>query len=179
YARSDADRGWDSLVRNTLFAHAEAFPELWYGIWTGPDSFYGPEADRPGEADAHLATALTDYPALNAHLHTSPLRALQGVLGVRGTADGLRIDPHVPTETFDVRWPRLHLWSRPDGIGGAWTPVGGGAAVLRVTLPSGLRGGPVSAWVDGAQAPVVVEDDVAVLEVSLRPGEPLVFELGR
>ncbi len=107
YARRDPLEGWTSLVQNTLAAHADLYPQLWYGIWTGPDSFNGPASARPGEADAHIATALTDYPALNAHVHTSPLRALVDVLGVAGTRDGMRITPHVPTETFAVRWPRL------------------------------------------------------------------------
>lgn len=75
YAQRDAAAGWDSFTRNTLFTHAAEYAGLWYGIWTGPDSFFGPDAERPGEADAHLATALTDYPALNTHIHTSPLRA--------------------------------------------------------------------------------------------------------
>ena len=44
-----------------------------------------------------LVTALTDYPALNMHVHTGPLRALAYLLGVEGTATGLRVTPRKAT----------------------------------------------------------------------------------
>lgn len=145
YAHQDPEAGWDSFVRNTLMMHAERFPETWYGIWTGPDSYHGPDHERAGEADAHLATALTDYPALNVHVHTSPLRALMGLLGIEGMADGLRISPRVPTETFTVDYPELLLEYRPDAVGGfvGWRGRGSGIRwpefTMRLRLPSALR----------------------------------------
>ncbi len=170
YARRDAAEGWSSFVRNTLAAHAEAYPGLWYGIWTGPDSFNGPDKARPGEADAHIATALTDYPALNAHMHTSPLRALTDLVGVSGTATGIRIAPLLPTETFHVRWPRLRVESTPSTMAGDVTLIGDAAATLTLALPSGLRSLPtVSATVNGVTTtPAVVDGEV---ELSL-PASP-------
>ncbi|MCW5806838.1 MAG: hypothetical protein KIT31_31055, partial [Deltaproteobacteria bacterium] len=153
YAQEDPALGWDSLVRNTLFAHAEAFPHLWYGVTSGPDSYYGPDAERPGEADAHLATALTDYPVFNTHAHTSVLRALVAVAGIRATAAGYAIAPRFPTETFAVTWPRFALRGTPDTIAGSFTPVGGGRVAMRVRLPSGLATGPLTVVVDNAAVP--------------------------
>ncbi len=167
YGRRDPDAGWSSLVRNTLAAHAEAYPDLWYGIWTGPDSFNGPAHERPGEADAHAATALTDYPALNAHIHTSPLRALVGLLGIRGTAAGLVIEPHVPTETFHVIFPRLSLASEPDHLSGSVTAAASRSIQMRVLLPSGLR--------EAAQLEVEVKGDTVVS--STRSGDFIEFTL--
>jgi hypothetical protein len=141
YATSDASTGWSSFVRNSLTAHAKAYPQIWYGIWTGPDSYNGPHHERPGEADAHAATALTDYPALNAHVHTSPLRALMGLVGVSGTPTGIRIDPRIPTETFSVVWPRLTVRSEPHGIQGAITASADELIEVGVTVPSALRQG--------------------------------------
>ena len=164
YAQRDPTAGWDSFTRNTLFTHAAQYPDLWYGVWTGPDSFFGPDAARPGEADAHQATALTDYPALNAHVHTSPLRALVGLLGIRGTRDGLVIAPRVPTETFQVVFPRLSLRSAPTLLEGSYAPVGAGDVVLRVRLTSALAAATaLHVQVDGA--------DVA----SARDGADVVF----
>ncbi|MBS1123173.1 MAG: Cellobiose phosphorylase [Deltaproteobacteria bacterium] len=161
YALADPARGWSSLVRNTLFAHAEAFPGLWYGVWSGPDSYYGPDAERPGEADAHLATALTDYPVLNTHSHSSVLRALLAVAGIRGTADGLEIVPHLPGETFSIVWPRLALRSTPSSIAGSVTTLADGPVVMAVRLPSGLRSGGVQVLVGTSVVPAErVGDDV-------------------
>lgn len=163
YAQRDATAGWASFTRNTLFTHAAEFPDLWYGIWTGPDSYFGPDAERPGEADAHVATALTDYPALNAHIHTSPLRALMGILGIRGTRDGIAIAPHVPTDTFHVVFPRLSLRSTPARIDGTYTPVNGGAIVFRVRLtPALAAASALSVDVDGAPVAATRDGDDVV-----------------
>ena len=140
YSMRDPVEGWDSFIRNTLSAHAVEYPEIWYGIWTGPDSFNGPAHERAGEADAHIATALTDYPALNAHMHTSTIRALQGIMGVSGTKTGLKITPRVPTENFQVVWPRLSLRYQTDAISGSYTASTTGPTTIEIALPSGLQG---------------------------------------
>ena len=149
YSLRDPGEAWGSLIRNTLAAHAEAYPGLWYGIWTGPDSFNGPDHERPGEADAHMVTALTDYPALNAHMHASPLRALMGIMGIRGSGAGITIEPRVPTETYAVVWPRLELRSTPTSIAGTVTAMASKSITMRVLLPSGLRVGTLEVEVKG------------------------------
>jgi hypothetical protein len=170
YAIADPARGWDSLVRNTLFAHAEAFPRLWYGVWSGPDSYYGPDAERPGEADAHLATALTDYPVLNVHAHASVLRALFAVAGIQPTAAGLTIAPRLPAETFSIAWPRITLASTPASIAGSVTTVGGGPVRMRVRLPSGLRADTVVVRVEGTPVAATRAGDDVVFTLAARPG---------
>ena len=161
YARRDPAEGWSSFIRNTLAAHAEQYPDLWYGIWTGPDSFNGPASDRPGEADAHFATALTDYPALNAHVHTGPLRALMEIVGVTGTRDGLRMTPRLPSETFSVEWPRLGVRGTPTSMEGYVVTATDGPVVMEVSLPSGLRGQQILVTVADAPVAATVEEGVA------------------
>lgn len=161
FARRDPAEGWSSLLRNTLFRHAELYPEIWYGIWTGPDSYNGPDHERAGEADAHLVTALTDYPALNVHAHLGPLRALLGVLGVEARADGLRVAPRVPVETFAVRLPRLALAWAPDRVELGYVASADDTMTFEITLPSGLAAGPVAAEVDGTPASVTLGAGIA------------------
>ncbi len=139
WSLQDPAAAWSSFIRNTLAAHADAYPGIWYGVWTGPDSYHGPDHERAGEADAHLVTALTDYPALNMHVHTSPLRALAGLLGIAAAADGLTIAPRVPGDTFAVIWPRLTLRASPTSIEGSITASATDTFTLRVLLPAGLR----------------------------------------
>jgi hypothetical protein len=178
YARRDPLEAWSSFTRNTLSAHAQAYPALWYGIWTGPDSWNGADKPRPGEADAHIATALTDYPALNAHVHTSPLRALTDLVGVEGTRDGLRITPRVPTETFTVRWPRLSIESVPAAIAGALTTAATEPLMLEVLLPSGLRGGvPLAVIAGGAPAAYTLDGDVVRFALPPAPGAPVAWRI--
>ena len=171
YGLADPTRGWDSLVRNTLFRHAETFPALWYGVWSGPDSYFAPDAERPGEADAHLATALTDYPVFNVHSHASLLRALFALAGIHGTKDGLTIAPLFPTETYSITWPRISLASTPTSISGSLTTVQTGPVVIRVRVPSGLASPHVD--VDGAAVPSQELAGVVVFTVSATAEAPV------
>jgi hypothetical protein len=169
YARHDPAAAWASFVRNLLATHAEAYPDLWYGIWTGPDSFNGPDKPRPGEADAHIATALTDYPALNVHGTRAPLRALR-IWSASTDADAIRIAPRLPSETFHVRWPRLAVRGSPTSVEGTAFPDGGGTVVLEVRLPSGLASGAVAVTVGGAPVASSVADGVVRFTVAGPPG---------
>jgi len=179
YARRDVNEAWSSFIRNTLAAHASLYPDLWYGIWTGPDSFNGPDNARSGEADAHIVTALTDYPALNAHMHTSPLRALMEIAGVAGTRDGIRITPRLPTETFTVEWPRLRVRSTPSLIEGQVVTSADGPLVMEVALPSGLRSAPaVRVTVDGTTAAATVDGDIVRFVLPARAGVPALWRVG-
>jgi hypothetical protein len=179
YAMSDADAGWSSFIRNSLTAHAKAYPEIWYGIWTGPDSYNGPDHERPGEADAHAVTALTDYPALNAHVHTSPLRALRVLLGVSGTPAGIRIDPHVPTEAFGVLWPRLTIRSRPDSMSGSVTASATEVIELRVTVPSGLRQGELRVTAASTPVPYQRDANAVVFALPVQSDTPVSWSIAR
>ncbi|MBI2896637.1 MAG: hypothetical protein HYY06_23975 [Deltaproteobacteria bacterium] len=177
YAMADPADGWDSFVRNTLFTHAETFPGLWYGVWTGPDSYNGPDHDRAGEADAHPATALTDYPAFNAHIHTSPLRALQAIAGVRGTRDGIEISPLLPTETFTIAWPRLRLEWRPDSVRGALVASATAPVEMRIALPSSLAKGAVAVTVGGTMVAHAIDDGSVVFTLEGRDDEAVEWQV--
>ncbi len=179
YARYDATAGWSSFVRNTLAAHASKYPDLWYGIWTGPDSFNGPDHARPGEADAHLATALTDYPALNMHVHTGPLRALVELAGIEPIRGGVRIQPRSPSETYAVRWPRLSLRGSPASLSGSWRISSEGDVVLEVRLPSGLRGREIRVSVNGTPVEASVSGDFVRFHATAEPTSEIVWKVER
>ena len=177
YAMRDPAEGWSSFVRNLLARHAVEYPEIWYGIWTGPDSFFGPEGERPGEADAHLATALTDYPALNVHVHTGPLRALVALIGVRGTPDGLTIAPRIPSETWSVVFPRLTLRATPGSLAGEAVFVADGPVVMRVAAPAGVDPATAVVTVGGVAVTHAVEDGLVVFTVEATAEVPVAFEV--
>ena len=162
WSRRDPARGWSSFERNTLFTHAALYPDLWYGIWSGPDSYNGPDHARAGEADAHIATALTDYPVLNAHVHLGPIRALFGILGIEPTQTELVVRPRIPAARWSVRFPRLWLSYAPDRASGRTFASVPAPITMRVLLPSALRGGPVAVRVAGVGVVSTVEGDDAV-----------------
>jgi hypothetical protein len=89
-ARLDPALAWDEWRRMTLAAHERAYPGIWEGTISGPDSCNSPEADRPGRTWAHPGSrvAMQAFPVGNLHSHAQPLLAYLRLLGVEPTADG-------------------------------------------------------------------------------------------
>ena len=48
-ALSDGKLAWEEWQKNTLSYHAEAYPQVWYGIWSGPDSYNSIFSKYPGQ----------------------------------------------------------------------------------------------------------------------------------
>ncbi len=148
YALSDDERAWTHLARNTLAAHAHAFPNIWYGIWTAPDGLEGAVGDRPGEAWFSPVTPMTDFPAMNANAHAMPLLAALRVAGVEATARGLSLTPHVPGARFALATERIDLHQDGALLEGRYRPGKGTAPrILTIRAPNG--GHVVEAAVDG------------------------------
>ncbi|HEY2366301.1 MAG TPA: hypothetical protein VGH87_07950, partial [Polyangiaceae bacterium] len=118
YALSDAPRAWKHLQKNTMAAHALAFPNLWYGIWSGPDGW----SAGTGEAWYSAATPMTDFPVQNANQHSMPLLALLRVCGIEASATGLVIDPHAPGD-FSIETSLLDLERKGQLLTGTYRPA--------------------------------------------------------
>lgn len=84
------------LHEQSLAAHAAAYPHVWYGIWSGPDSYNSAMGDREGETFVQPATPMTEFPVMNSNAHAGPLLALLKVMGVEAGPNGIVVDPHVP-----------------------------------------------------------------------------------
>lgn len=97
-AAVDPALAWDEWRRMTLTAHEAAYPEVWEGTISGPDSYNSPESDRPGRTWAlpDLGIGMQTFPVGNLHSHAQPLLAYLRLLGVEPAADGaLRVaGPH-------------------------------------------------------------------------------------
>ncbi len=162
YAQSDPELAWRHLVRNTMAAHAVAYPEVWYGIWTGPDGLNGP-GDRPGETWFSPVTPMTDFPAMNNNQHAMPLFAMLRVAGLEATARGLRVAPRVPGRSFTLRTALCDVAQRGATIRGTYRPTGASARVLSVAAPPGEI--VVSASLDGV--PVTVGPGATSIDLDL------------
>lgn len=90
-ALHDPERAWRCLCSQTLAAHARAHPRLWYGIWSGPDAWSSHHGDRPGETFVQPATPMREWPVMNSNAHAGPLLALQRVLGLEATPNGVEV----------------------------------------------------------------------------------------
>ena len=88
-SRIDANVAWDAWRRMSLAAHTAAYPYIWEGTLSGPDSWNGPESTRPGRTwSAAPLFAMQTYPVNNNHSHAQPLLAYLRLLGVEPTPRG-------------------------------------------------------------------------------------------
>jgi hypothetical protein len=175
YSLSSPQLGWDHLVRNTMAAHALAYPSVWYGIWSGPDGLNGPGGKRPGEAWYSPVTPMVDFPVMNNNQHAMPMLAAIRVAGIDATARGLRIAPRVPGRVFSLRTHLVDLSQRGSVIRGTYRGLGAGSRRIEVDAPAGAI--IESASVDGAAVSVQPGASSVALDVLVTPGSGVGFEV--
>lgn len=133
YALSDPARAWKHFTRNTMTAHALAFPESWYGIWSGPDGV----SSKSGWAWKSQVTPMTDFPVQNNNYHSLPLLAALKIAGVEATAEGLELSPRVPSRSFSLRTKLIELSQKGATLSGRYRPSGKTARMLVLHAPKG------------------------------------------
>lgn len=175
YAREDAELGWGHLVRNTMAAHAVSYPEIWYGIWSGPDGLNGSAGDRPGQSWFSPVTPMVDFPTMNNNQHAMPMLAALRVAGLEATASGLDIAPRVPGRTFSLSTQLVDLDQRGATLRGLYRPTGGITRTLRVHAPPGAT--VASASVDGVPVAIGPGATLVELDVIVAPGGQASFEV--
>ena len=159
---------WDEYTRNTLAAHATAFPDHWNGTISIDDAcnaWYSSDPSRCGIGIPSWQGQITEQPTWMV------MDALR-LAGVTPTRDGYRIDPHLPMARFNVRMPRTGVAAEPGLLRGYITPEADGPVELRVKLPTGVKAGSVTAWVGGRQVGRSVEGGFAVFQLDMHTGVP-------
>lgn len=48
-ASADGEMAWDEWKKNSFARHAEVYPAIWYGTWSGPDVINAVSSEHPGE----------------------------------------------------------------------------------------------------------------------------------
>ncbi|HEY3289353.1 MAG TPA: hypothetical protein VGK87_04420, partial [Anaerolineae bacterium] len=175
YRNSRPDLAWRSLKRNTFAAHAEVFPHIWYGIWSGPDGLYGIDSPNAGYTWASPVTPMTDFPAMNTNPDAMALLGMLRVCGIEPSpdGDGLRINPQSPPDRFELDLLLLRLSVRPGFISGEYRAAVNGHTILYVPLPDNALW--VSATADGQ--PVTHKRDTSIaLPLSFTKGQTIPFE---
>ncbi len=162
-ARQDA---FSELTRNTLTAHAEAYPRHWDGIISVDDVCHASYSPTPAQCGIGLKTA---YDGQVMHQPAWSLFDAIRLAGVTPTADGYRIEPELPFRSFSLALPDLGVAYSPTAARGYIVTARGGAVTLRVTPPSP---GPRRWWVtaNGRSALLAVDHGVLVVRLTTRAG---------
>jgi len=171
---------WDEWKKNTFARHAAVYPDIWYGVWSGPDTFNSVVSSKPGETINQPFMRWADWPVMNLHSHACSLYSLARLLGVEFVEDGVRLRPGLPLESYNFESPLLGIAKSKTGYEGWYAPAAPGEWTLHVTLPDGEAGHPMNAEINGKRSRVTVGANGAVkLTGSSAPGKPLRWSLRR
>jgi hypothetical protein len=157
----------DEFERNTLMAHASAFPAHWNGVTSVDDacrSHYDAEPDRCGVG---LSTTVAGWIM---HQPAWSLFDAIRLAGLTPTRDGYRIAPHLPVDGFSLRLPQIGIARERDALRGYFRPEAGGDLELRVRLPEGA--GAPQAFVDGRRVTAAIDGSDVVFRAPTRAGRP-------
>jgi hypothetical protein len=182
----DKELGWEEWKKNSLAYHADAYPDIWYGIWSGPDSYNSSLSDYPGHTyvsadnkDKEVLSGInwTDFPVMNMHPHAWPLYDVVKLFGLEFTTDGFRINPTFPMD-YNFDSPLISLKKEGDIIFGKYNPTNPGQWTITV------MGLDVSEYKSLIVNDMEVELNVSnkgelIIKGSSTPGRPLVWELTR
>ncbi len=114
YSQYDPQKAYNSLKKNSLAQRADAYPDIWYGIWSGPDAYIADYAENAGEAFYHLLTPMCDFPLMNLNVHACYLLSVIKILGIEANYDSITIHPKLDDLKFQFNSPILSIESSID-----------------------------------------------------------------
>jgi Glycosyl hydrolase 36 superfamily, catalytic domain/Glycosyltransferase family 36 len=174
-ATVDPAMAWDEWKKNSLARHAEAYPSLWYGIWSGTDSYNSTVSEQPGESVNNKYFHGPDFPVLNLHSHACSLYSISKLIGLEFNGHGLSISPELPVESYRFESPLIGVIKSPHASYEGWyAPSQSGEWIVKVNLPQEIAGRIVRAEVNGSSHQLK-RISAATFEFTGRsePGKPL------
>jgi hypothetical protein len=182
-AKYDPDLAWQQLIRNSLAWHADTYPELWMGIWSGPDSFNSVYSDRPGQS-WYQNTPLggigpQEFPVMNAHSHAQLLYALARLCGFNPTSEGFIIDPRVPRACFSFKTTSLSIEKTDRHLSGSFRFLSDGVMTISVRLPREWRDPRITVRVDNRRVDYRIREGFVEFSLPYKANDPVTWEVSR
>ncbi len=130
----DGAMAWDEWKKNSFARHAEVYPEIWYGTWSGPDVLNSASSKQPGATTGGKPFGWTDFPVLNMHTHACPLYSLSKLMGLEFTETGLNLAPNLPLASFRFESPLLGVVKSAHGYEGWYNPAAKNTYNIRLKI---------------------------------------------
>jgi len=158
----NGEMAWDEWKRNSFAKHAEVYPNIWYGTWSGPDVLNSVNSKKPGETTGGAPFGWTDFPVLNMHTHACPLYSLAKLLGLEFFEAGVVWGPKIPLATFRFESPLLGLIKSANGYEGWYNPSTQNtwSVRLRLTADEAKRFSRVEANGERVHRPRITDDAI-------------------
>ena len=133
-AKTDPAMAWDEWKKNSFARHAEVYPQVWYGTWSGPDVLNSASSKHPGETTGGKPFGWTDFPVFNMHTHACPLYSATKLLGLEFTETGIALAPALPVSSFRLESPLMGVIKSATGYEGWYSPQSQNTYTIRVKL---------------------------------------------
>ncbi len=189
----DGVAAWDEWCKNSLCRHAEAYPDVWYGIWSGPDCYNSALSEYPGQTQfdesylpgkedtetgfKYMGMNWVDFPVMNMHSHAWPLYSAVKLLGTEFTPGGLELTPRLPLEVYDLSSPLLGFARTEEGYCGWYAPLRSGEWRIAVRLENEEMNRVTKVEVNGKADQLVVRDGAVVFSGRGGREKPLRWKL--
>jgi hypothetical protein len=179
-AHVDGKMAWDEWLKNTAARHAEIYPDIWYGVLSGSDTWNATISKHPGETVNAGFLHYTDWPVMNLHSHACSLYALTRLLGLEFTARGMRIAPVLPLASYRFETHLVGLVKTAAGYDGWYAPSVAGTWEIHLALPAPDARGLSRVEVNGKRIHATPASDGAiVLTGDNSAGRPLHWSVRR
>ena len=124
---------FSEFTRNTLAAHATAYPDSWDGVISVDDACRAWYSHDPSQCGVGLSSA---YDTQIMHQPAWGLYDAIELAGVTPTAAGYTIAPHLPMGSFSLRLPQVGVAEDKNGLRGYVRVERSGVLQMRVVLPA-------------------------------------------
>jgi len=191
----DGQMAWDEWKKNTLSMHAEIYPEIWYGIWSGPDTYNSEFSEYQGHThfykyfitndpenlkameEDYIGISWTDFPVMNLHPHAWPIFNTIHLIGAKFTKEGVELSPTLPKEEYQFTSPLLGFMKSKEGYSGWYAPEveGNWKISLRLSKDEILKFKTIT--INGKTEKLTIEGDVIIYQGSSTPNKPLQWKL--
>ena len=150
---------WDEYLRNTLAAHATAFPDAWDGTISADDVCNGYYSSHPQLCGNDLST---EFDGQNTEQPTWMVMDAIRLAGVTPTESGFQIAPSLPLRRFSLRLPDIGVASAPGLLRGYVRVHQSGKVTMTVTLPAVARRSAVAAFAGGRRVKATIRGSAVV-----------------
>jgi hypothetical protein len=165
---------WNEFERNTLTAHAVAFPQHWDGVISVDDECAAYYQSPKSSCGIGLATGFGAVPGYDTQIMHQPAYSLFDLLklvGLNTTSAGYRIVPHLPMPNFSVRFPDVGIAQRTGSIRG-YLRVSSARVTMDVAPPPGVSPQHAVAYANGRRVPSRLLGGLVQFSLATRAGHP-------
>ena len=193
-AATDPAMGYDEWKKNSRANHAEVYPGIWYGAWSGPDVYCSSDSEHAGQTaydwglvneearrrpSIYRGLSWTAWPVMNMHRHAWPLYSAAKLLGIEFTEAGLDLAPTLPRAEYSFRSRLVGLVKTARSYEGWYAPAAAGNWTIRLRF-AGNETPFTSLTINGATQPVKAKSGGAIQFNGISmPDQPLRWSLAR